>query len=202
MYLSDIGRFSVCGAEVWSASFDDGLATEDVTPAIRNEYIRSATDPRVRRQRYAVWFLLDLALCERFGKGVAAFDFKRDPDGKWSCADEGVYFSLSHSRNAVAVALSDAPVGVDIEALDGIDGRRPDLIRRVLTASERQTFEALPRQSQARFFAEKWCAKEAVFKRGGNGAFVPSRVNVSDFDVFTREVDIGGSRFMLAVVGQ
>lgn len=171
-------------------------------PAIRNEYIRSATDPRVRRQRYAVWLLLDLALCERFGKGVAAFDFKRDPDGKWSCADERVYFSLSHSRNAVAVALSDRPVGLDIEALDGIDGRRPDLIRRVLTASERQTFEALPRQSQARFFAEMWCAKEAVFKRGGNGAFASSRVNVSDFDVFTREVDIGGSRFMLAVVGQ
>ena len=74
----------------------------------------------------------------------------------------GPHFSLSHAGELAVLAVSDAPVGVDVEK------PRPmteAVIRRVLQEDERQWMAADP---QHRFF-RLWTRKEAVLKCCGRG---------------------------------
>lgn len=72
-----------------------------------------------------------------------------------------VYISISHSGDAVACAVNDSPVGIDIEKIRPIERK---LIEYVCTARERE-YVLAAEDPQLRFF-EVWTAKEACFKRG------------------------------------
>jgi phosphopantetheinyl transferase len=80
--------------------------------------------------------------------------------GRWSC--EECFFSLAHSGQAVAVAISDAPIGVDLERLD----RRvnPSLSRKILSPRQQEAFSLLDSSRQSRYLLETWCIRESLFK--------------------------------------
>ncbi|MDN3294477.1 4'-phosphopantetheinyl transferase superfamily protein [Streptomyces ficellus] len=100
-----------------------------------------------------------------------------EPHGKPGLADSSLEFSLSHSGDRVAVALSLAgPVGVDIEET----ARQPDLPQTVLAAVERAELERLPAGRRALGFTRYWARKEAVLKATGDGLMVePALLTVS-----------------------
>ena len=77
-----------------------------------------------------------------------------------------VYFSLSHTDNAVLVAVADTPVGADIQAF-----RKPSerLLSRVCSNEERRALEGLDDQGKALAFAQIWTRKEAFLKMKGQG---------------------------------
>jgi len=70
---------------------------------------------------------------------------------------------LSHSNGRILVALSDQPVGVDIEY---IDARRPipDIARRVFTPKQQAQLQQLEAKAAQRIFFELWTRKEALVK--------------------------------------
>ncbi len=68
-------------------------------------------------------------------------------------------FSISHTRGAVAAAVSQQPVGVDVERADRQIPMK--LRQRYLTAAE-QAYAA-----DAKRFLEIWTRKEALLKRDG-----------------------------------
>ena len=84
-----------------------------------------------------------------------------------------IHFSISHTKNAILVAISDAPIGVDIEAF-----RSPSaaLIARTMNATEQAAIAAAdgwnihrtPRTPEA-LFSAIWTRKEAVLKLRGTG---------------------------------
>ena len=76
----------------------------------------------------------------------------------------GLHFSLSHCPCAVACAVSDRPVGVDVESLRPY---RPQLGRYVLSERELQRVEASAESD--REFARLWTRKEALLKLDGTG---------------------------------
>lgn len=69
--------------------------------------------------------------------------------------DCGIHFSLSHSGNFVAVAVSKNPCGVDIEI------KKPRSERFIKKIMENESLEC--------DFYELWCLKEAYFKLKGGG---------------------------------
>lgn len=71
------------------------------------------------------------------------------------------HISISHSGEYVACAISDGPVGIDIEKIKEYDPRLKD---RVCTEAEREYVDADPDK-----FFEIWTAKEAYFKKIGTG---------------------------------
>lgn len=77
---------------------------------------------------------------------------------------EGIHFNISHCGEAVAVAVSDREVGIDVE------GRRKfsdGLLQRAFS-DEEQTF-VLSSADPEKDFARIWTRKEAWFKYTGTG---------------------------------
>ncbi|GAA3390865.1 4'-phosphopantetheinyl transferase family protein [Streptomyces roseoviridis] len=121
--------------------------------------------------------LLRLVLGEALGRDPAGLVFAAGPHGKPYLEDAPVEFSLSHSGERVAVALtSGTPVGVDVERVT----RPAELPLPVLSEEERVAFDRVPGPERAAAFTAYWVRKEAVLKATGEGLRVdPARLTVS-----------------------
>ncbi|MET9953384.1 4'-phosphopantetheinyl transferase superfamily protein [Streptomyces sp. NPDC006339] len=121
--------------------------------------------------------LLRLVLGEALGRDPAGLVFAAGPHGKPYLEGAGVEFSLSHSGERVAVALtSGTPVGVDVERVTDL----VELPLPVLSAEERAVFDRVPGPERAAAFTAYWVRKEAVLKATGEGLRVdPARLTVS-----------------------
>ena len=197
---SNIKQFNINGADVYVAQFDKAVEVQPVLPPIRQQMIDGCQDATHKQQSYCVWLLLDYALKQKCGKGVDAFTFTVDGNGKWS-SDNGVSFSLSHSENVVAVALSSKAVGVDVEAVNckRFNARLAD---RILTENERSIYNNVTRatrEAQPRLLAEFWTAKESVFKRDGGNAFVASGIDTTSQNVACQTVTFDGETYIVSV---
>lgn len=96
---------------------------------------------------------------------------ERSPRGKPLFAgDAGRWFSLSHSGGLALCALSDAPVGVDVEV---VRPRRPGLPAYVLSEVEREEFDGSWED-----FYRLWTRKESWCKREDAPLFPPREVPV------------------------
>lgn len=97
--------------------------------------------------------------------GLKAFDFTYNEHGKPSVSGHAdVFFSISHCQKAIAVAISDEPVGIDVESFRKADDA---LLSRTMNSSEIRLINASDNKERA--FIELWTKKEAVFKLMGTG---------------------------------
>ena len=76
--------------------------------------------------------------------------------------ENGPYFSISHCKQGIAVAIDDQPIGIDIEGIRHAD---TDLIARTMNEEERLRIKELG----IREFTRLWTRKEAVVKAQGVG---------------------------------
>ncbi len=94
-----------------------------------------------------------------------------DPEGRPYLGDCAYYVSISHSAEAVACAVSESPVGIDIEKIKPV---KTALVNYVCLPKEREYVNAretpvvADRETLLRFF-EVWTGKEACFKKTGGG---------------------------------
>ncbi len=179
-------------AEVYTALIPQKQLGE-VFPRLRQEQIENTTHEGLKRQRYFVWKLLEVAVKRSFGYEMKDLHFSRDEDGKWSCRE--CFFSLSHTDGAVAVAVSRKPVGVDLECAEHL--MRPGLAEKILTEEEK----ILPREDENKFLLQMWCAKEALFKAGSEPNFQPKKISALS-GVQTRNVQLGEREYCLAVTAE
>lgn len=82
----------------------------------------------------------------------------------------GLHVSISHCQELVACAISEDPIGIDVEQIRPI---KPSMPERVCTAEELAWMQG----SDTRFF-EIWTAKEAYFKMIGTGITDLRSVNI------------------------
>ena len=76
----------------------------------------------------------------------------------------GPHFSISHCKRGIAVAVSENPIGIDIESIRTF---KPELMRKTMNEDEqlRITSSAIPEVEFIRF----WTQKEALLKLQGTG---------------------------------
>ena len=74
------------------------------------------------------------------------------------------HFSISHTKNMVACALSDSPVGLDCETIRSVD---PKVLKRILGKGEREWVQSQADPNLA--FLQIWTMKEAYGKYTGKG---------------------------------
>ena len=74
------------------------------------------------------------------------------------------YFSISHCREAIAVAIADQEVGIDIES---IRSAKTELVARVMNEAEQAQISQSANPD--RMFTHLWTQKEAIVKWQGTG---------------------------------
>ena len=167
-----------------------------IYPTERREYIAKVTHPQLQIQKISSWKLLERAVRDSFGYSLSDLNFSLDESGKWSC--DKLYFSLAHTVGKVAVAVSDKPVGVDIESISSFEKRRvKQLAGKILCDGETALNSAE--------LLKLWTQKESIFKCYGGKVFSPNAIHTAEYPVRTFEnveycVSVCGSREDLAEV--
>ncbi len=153
---------------------DLDTAMDSLSPQ-RREAVSKMGHPGVRRQSIAAYLLLCRALREEYGIARPP-SFAYEDGGKPFLADgpetdagsdphrPNIHFNFSHCKRAVVCAVSDCPVGVDVETVHPF---KDVLARHVLSQEEYDSVTAAPRPDLA--FIEIWTRKEAVLKLTGEG---------------------------------
>ena len=80
------------------------------------------------------------------------------------CLEHGPCFSISHCKHGIAVAVSEKPIGIDIEH---IRTAKPELVERTMNEQEQNEIWAAASPDIA--FTRLWTQKEAVLKMQGTG---------------------------------
>ena len=104
---------------------------------------------------------------------VGEMEFLYNEHGKPYFAG-GPYFSISHCKEGIAVAIDDMPIGIDIEAIRHAD---EELIKRTMNEEEQRQIHS------DRDFIRFWTQKEAIVKAQGTG--------IQSFEQLQRILEIG-----------
>lgn len=132
-------------------------------------------------------------LCAARGLDFARLEVLEDNFGKPRFETvPDIHFSLSHARDRVMAAVSDRPVGCDVESVRKLT---PGLAELCLTAEELARLATLPEGAERqREFCRLWVRKESVVKATGTGFSVdpssfsvlgprfPQGLRIRDFD--------------------
>ena len=173
---------------LYIASVCDGLDSRDIYPEQRRKEIESVSNGQLKMQKISSWKLLEKAVKNCFGLAFSNLQFAKNEYGKWEC--DKLQFSLSHTNEMVAVALSDKPVGVDIESVENFNKRdTKNLAKKIFCTGENA-------QDNAELL-KLWTGKESIYKYKGGGVFSPNKIRVSDYPVKT--IEYGG--YYISVCG-
>lgn len=117
-----------------------------------------------RRQSLAAYMLLMYGLRKEYNIDMAPI-FAYTTDGKpYIRGHIDIHFNLSHCHRAVACAISNYPIGVDIEAIAPIDWH---VARRVMNDAQLRHIESSAEPERS--FTQLWTMKESLLKLTGEG---------------------------------
>lgn len=136
----------------------------------KGDIIRKAKVDRLRKRpakrlSIAAGELVRKAISKEFNIDAKDIRFRTGKNGKPYVENVEVEFSISHSGDIAVCAISDKPVGIDIERIKDVN---INAAKRLFTADEQNyVFEKWGFAKQ-RFF-EVWTRKEAYVKMLGKG---------------------------------
>jgi phosphopantetheinyl transferase len=181
--------------DVYFAQIPEEIEIKPILPEEREKEIEMVSNARVKKEKYCVWKLLEYALERSFGYKIKNLDFEHTASGKWKC--NRCEFSLSHCDGAVAVAISRAPVGVDIEVQRALSGEK--FAERILNEVETDAYNALNESERQTYLIEAWVKKESLFKKQGGDIFSPSKIVTDTRGVRNGRVEIAGREYFYSV---
>jgi phosphopantetheine--protein transferase-like protein len=150
---------------LWLGNAGDGtsLPPTEIERAEAEALAPALRGPFLARRR-----LLRRTVALRLGIGPGDVLIVKDANGapRVASAREPVFVSLAARGELVAIAVSDCPVGVDIEV---IGRNEPEPAWNILHPAERQWLSRQSGTEQAENFLALWCAKEAYLKAIGLG---------------------------------
>ncbi|MCM1282867.1 MAG: 4'-phosphopantetheinyl transferase superfamily protein [Muribaculaceae bacterium] len=122
--------------------------------------------------------LLRRIACRQLAVENDSLHFQQSEHGKpFLCGHEGFHFNWSHAKDALALAVADSPVGIDLEQCPP-RGDVEKLARRFYTKKEASYVLQADEGRETRF-CEIWTRKEAWTKCTGSGLTVA----LDSFDV-------------------
>ena len=143
--------------------FDLQMALDMASPERREKALRYR-HARDRRLCLAAYGLLQDGLRGDFGiRGEQPVFIYNDKGKPLLQGHPDVHFSLSHCRDAVAAAIDDRPVGIDIENYDNYS---EEVARTVMSDEEMRDILSSPRPAVA--FTRLWTMKESLYKLTGD----------------------------------
>lgn len=121
-------------------------------------------------------------------------DWQLEKGGKPHLSKDALHFSLSHSANCLALAVSpDQPIGLDVQK---ITPHPTGFAARWLSAAECTALQNAPDKEEA--LARIWTAKEAVAKRTGAG-LAQNVAAIDTRDTSGTVFSLGDARYALSL---
>lgn len=133
----------------------------------RERLARQKTDSQ-RRKCLGAELLLNYAVCRHAPGLTPPLDIICGEYGKPRLRGGGLHFSLSHSGEYAAVAVSDEEIGLDIQKDVPY---KPAIAARFFTPDEKRRIDMSDDRDAA--FTDIWCRKESFVKAGGTGIHTP-----------------------------
>lgn len=184
---------------VYISAIFDCDSPEILFPPERQKELESITNKGVRLEKYCAWKLLERAISDITDRKISEFEFTKNSQGKW-CA-EGIEFSISHSNGVVAVAVSDTPVGVDVQHIG--EPKNSGFAKRVLTNGEFEAYSALPASKRSEYVYDLWARKESIFKFDNSlEFFCPASIDASAYKTQTQKITVDGNEYFFAVTAE
>ncbi|MCM1054384.1 MAG: 4'-phosphopantetheinyl transferase superfamily protein [Bacteroides sp.] len=135
----------------------------NLLPSWRREYIEKKPLSEQINGAFS-YLLLQRLTAERFGVSDTA-RFTYGEHGKpYYSSIKNVFFSMSHCKTAVAAAVSEKEIGIDV-----MDDRyiNEGLAFKICSESELKKFNVS--EDKQKFLRELWCKKESIVKKSGLG---------------------------------
>ncbi len=177
--------------DVYYACLPQVMGRRGIYPQERMDYILNTSNPLLMRQRYYVWLVLEYGLEHSLHKHLPQLQITQNERGQW--VSPFCHFSLSHGDNAVAVAVSRQPVGIDVQKR--ISNEK--YAKHILTPIEQNVFDRA--EDKLGFLTELWTKKEAIFKAQTELRFQPKRITAQEYCTETRIVTCMGENYALSV---
>lgn len=134
-----------------------------------------------RKRSVLTFVLLQYALREEYGINEVP-EFVYNEFGKPSLPNLPIHFSLSHCKDAIACAVSDYNIGIDVESIAPYNR---GVARRVCTADELGSLENSTDKDAD--FIKLWTMKEAISKFEGMGLFLPfAEIDMARYLVYSQ----------------
>lgn len=167
-------------------SYEQSLALYGILPEERRAGVKKALNANAARKRLYTGAFLQYVLSRETGIAMDKICYRYGEQGKPELDYPGifgktefgkeekmpvVYFNLSHSGEYVVLAVSDRPVGTDIEH------KKKNCLavaKRCFCENEYEDIiSAGTQEKQEKCFLEYWTMKEAFIKHSGEGLRIP-----------------------------
>ena len=181
--------------DIYVTTVCDPLVEYHVLHETRDKELCAISNERVKREKYSAWLLLERAVKESLGLSMDEAELTKDKSGKW--ISPHFYLSISHCTSLVTVAISHAPVGIDIELLG--KERPVTFAKKNLNQRELDDYFALGEGERDEFLLTRWCAKEAIFKKDGGALFIPSSVDSYSQSIISKTFSYGFEKYAAVV---
>ena len=125
--------------------------------------------------------MVRIIVCQMFGLNNSEIVFEKEEHGKpYIKGVNNFHYNISHTRNAIVIAVSEFSVGVDIEKIKKTDLK---IANRFFTINEREYINQND-QEKDKLFYEIWTKKEAYIKYIGKGL----AMSLNSFDVLDSKI--------------
>ena len=166
----------------------------DILPQWRREYVCKQKSLSDRINGAFSYLLLQKLAADEFGIADSA-PFTYGEHGKPYFSESSLKFSISHSKSAVAVAVSEHETGLDVTDKRIISEK---LASRICSDEELKRFNAA--QDKQLLLCRLWCEKESLAKLDGSGFTKGFKA----YDTTQKPADLFSDRgsYLLAVSGK
>ena len=171
--------------------------TGQISCKLRLVEIESCKSEKVKRQKTFAWLLLENC-AKKLGFQPENIEFSKTCNGKWNC--DKFSFSISHSENYVAVAISDCPIGIDLQK--DVEINSDSLAKKILQSSELVEFNSLLETQKHDFVLEKWTQKESIYKMEDVKYFKFENILTSLYNVYSTTLNFDKERYFLSVASK
>jgi len=149
---------------VYVAKMPRVSSAKEIFPLERKQEIDACKNMIARIEKTSVWLLLTDVLKVVYDIDIRNLSIKKNNFGKWEC--DNLYFSLTHSKDLIGVAVSPKPIGIDVQ---------------IIKDAKMQSVISNENDDKDDTIIESFSKKEALFKKEGNCMFNPKNIATNEF---------------------